>query len=119
SKTVEETHEILKELERAWDEAKQFRRERDEARAQVGELTRELESHQAAWAQFRHAPAKPLTAGEVPVPVPVPEFASVGDAAKKPENDFPATMLFLPSALESATSSPISGPSASTPSSRP
>lgn len=108
-KSQEETRQFLKELERAWDENAQLKQERDEARNQVSELTRELESQKAAWtATFRgprpaSAPAEATTATRSPI-------TSVAEAAERARDDFPQTLTFLPTAIESAGQSPYRWP---------
>ncbi len=110
SKSADEVHAILQELERAWDENKLVKQERDEARAQVGELTGELESYRVALATaYRQPAAKPSAAGEPARPAP-PNLASVLHALRQAQNDFAATLLFLPSALEAAAASPYQWP---------
>ncbi len=110
SKALEEAGQILTELERAWDEIEQLKLERAEARNQVAELSRELESQKEAWAAFK-GPRGPGMPGEAPVP-PSPRAAvtTVAEAANRAAADFPCTLLFLPSGLESAHQSPYRWP---------
>ena len=107
AKAHEESGQIMKELERAWDEIKQVRQERDEARGQVSELTRELEAQKAAWQGYRgQRPMSPN--GEAPCERP--PVRCVADAVERARGEFAQTLTFLPDALESARQSPYRAP---------
>lgn len=108
SKALDEAGQILKELERAWDEIVQLKLERDEARNQAAELSRELESHKEAWQAYKGGRGPNLPTDGAPQPrAPV---VSVAEAANRAAADFAGTLQFLPSALESAHQSPYRWP---------
>ena len=108
SKALEESGQILQELERAWDEIKGLTLERDEARNQASELTRELEAQKAAFMTTYRGP-RPATA---PIEAPAPRAAvkSIAEAVERARGDFAPTLLFLPDAIESARQSPYRAP---------
>ncbi len=106
SKALEDAGHIMKELERAWDEIKQLKQERDEARNQASELARELEMQKAAWTEVHRGPRQPVVAP----PPPRGPIASVLDAIERARTDFPHTLLVLPDAIESARQSPYRSP---------
>lgn len=108
SKALEEAGQILTELERAWDEIEQLKLERDEARNQAAELSRELESQKEAWQAFKGRGAGPTC--DAGIQSPRTPATSVVEAAQRAAADFPITLQFLPSALESAGQSPYRWP---------
>jgi hypothetical protein len=107
AKAHEESGQIMKELERAWDEIKQLAQERDEARNQVSELTRELEAQKAAWQGYR---GQRPTSATGDAPVERAPLRSVADAVERARADFGQTLAFLPNAIESAQQSPYRSP---------
>jgi hypothetical protein len=110
SQALEEAGQILTELERAWDENEQLKLERDEARNQVSELSRELESQKEAWLAFKGA-RNNGTAGDVSVsPLPRAPLTTVSEAANRAAADFCGSLIFLPSGFESAQLSPYRWP---------
>ncbi|HZZ79967.1 MAG TPA: hypothetical protein VFE62_15720 [Gemmataceae bacterium] len=108
SKALDEAGQILTELERAWEEIEQLKVDRDEARSQVSELSRELEMQREAWQAFK-GPRGP--GGEVAAPpAPRAPVSSVAEAVNRAAADFVSTIVFLPSAIESAKESPYRWP---------
>ena len=108
-KSTAETRQFLEELERAWDEVEQLKQERDQARNQLSEVTRDLESQKAAWTAAFRGGTRPAAA--VPVEAaPKGPITSVMEAAERARDDFPATLVFLPTALEAAHQSPYRFP---------
>ena len=53
TRSEEESGQIMRELERAWDQIKALEQERNEARNQIAELTRELAAQKEAWQGYR------------------------------------------------------------------
>jgi hypothetical protein len=104
SKALEEGGQIWDELERAWDAVKQLQLERDEARNQVSELTRELEAQKQAFMTTYRGPRQAAPPAEPSAPrAPV---RTVAEAVERARCDFPQTLVFLPGAIESARQSP-------------
>jgi len=66
-----QTQEIEAELERAWEEISELKRERDHAREQASELSAELEAQKAAWATVQQAYPKPQFLPGPTIPEPV------------------------------------------------
>ncbi|MBI2806883.1 MAG: hypothetical protein HYX68_18035 [Planctomycetes bacterium] len=107
AKAHEESGQILQELERAWDQIKILEQERNEARNQAAELTRELEAQKEAWQGYRgQRPA----ASEADTPAPRGPIKTVAEAVERAAADFPDTLTFLPDAIESARQSPYRWP---------
>lgn len=103
--------EIETELERAWDEIYQLRRERDEVKEQVSELSAELEAQKAAWATVQQA-----TTGSQSGICPAtsepeaPKFCNVAEVVEWARKKFADTILILDSAVDSAIESPYQHP---------
>ena len=108
AKAHEESGQIMKELERAWDEIEELKLERDAARNQVSELTRELESQKQAWGVYKGQ--KPVAAAAPDTQIERPPVRSVAEAIERAQADFPATLIVLESAVESARQSPYRQP---------
>jgi hypothetical protein len=107
AKAHEESGQILQELERAWDHIKSLQQEKDEARNQIAELTRELEAQKEAWQGFKgQRPAAPMTE----TPAARSPARSVVEAVERAQGDFAQTLTFLPNAIESARQSPYRAP---------
>ncbi len=109
SKALEEAGQILTELERAWDDIEQLKLERDEARNQAAELSRELESYKEALIDYKGS-RNNGTPGDSHAPPPRSPLTAVGEAATRAAADFCGTLIFLPSGLESALQSPYRWP---------
>ena len=109
SKALEEAGQILTELERAWDEIEQLKLERDEARNQASELSRELESQKEAWQAFKGRANGTSSEPSTP-PASRSPLTTVSEAAHRAAADFCATLIFLPSGFESAEQSPYRWP---------
>jgi hypothetical protein len=108
SKALEESGQIMQELERAWDEIKELTTERDEARNQASELTRELEAQKAAFMATYRGPRP--AAATIESPAARTPIRTVADAVDRASADFAQTLLFLPDAMESARLSPYRWP---------
>lgn len=108
AKAHEESGQIMRELERAWDEVEQLKLERDEARNQASELSRELEAQKEAWNAYRGQ--RPTTAPVAEATAPRAPVRNVAEAVERARADFPDTLVFLPNAIESARQSPYKAP---------
>jgi hypothetical protein len=107
AKAHEESGQIMRELERAWDQIQALEQERNEARNQIAELTREVEAQKEAWQDYRgQRPGAP----ESEAPAPRAPVRTVLKAAELASTDFPHTLIFLPNAIESARQSPYRWP---------
>ena len=106
-----EMQEIEAELEGAWDEIAQLKRERDQAKEQVSELSAELEAQKAAWGTVQQAYAKPRSLSDPAMAEPEsPTFGGVAEVVAWATREFPDTLLFLDSAVDSAADSPYQHP---------
>ncbi len=106
----DETNEILKELERAWEENDQLKQEREQVRVQMAELSEKMETLQQAQTNEVRRPPPTPRATPRQIEQRSSAFVTVAEAVRKAKGDFEATVVFLDSAVESAKDSPYQWP---------